>query len=102
MQNQIVPDNTPRTLKNFIIGKMWTSSQDGTRPGSIRINRDLPKDILLKANTVLFLHKNNKREGKIDPDYSVSVLLPTAVTDNLIAETAKIKAQFAQATPEVV
>jgi hypothetical protein len=84
-------------LKNFIIGKMWVSSQNGSRPGAIRIDRDLPQDIILKAGTTLFLRTNTKRPGKVDADYSVTVLLPTAVTDELIAETnARRKARVAQ------
>lgn len=80
----VVASNTNAGLKNFIIGKMWVNSQDGSRPGAIRISRDLPTDIVLKAGTTLFLNTNTKREGKVDADYSVSVLLPTATADQLI------------------
>lgn len=76
---------TERTLKNFIIGKLWVTSKDGSNPGVLRINRDLPKDIILTKGTSIFLHENKKREGKIDPDYSVSILLPIAQADELIA-----------------
>ncbi|MCR4260820.1 MAG: hypothetical protein NUV96_00530, partial [Candidatus Colwellbacteria bacterium] len=48
-------------LKNFIIGKMWVNSVDGNRPGAIKISRDLPTDIVLKAGTTLFLTTNTKR-----------------------------------------
>jgi len=71
-------------LKNFIIGKLWVNSVDGSRPGAIRINRNLAADIILKAGATLFLNTNKKREGKQDADFSVSVLLPTATTDKLI------------------
>lgn len=73
-------------LKNFIVGKAWATSQDGVRPGTLRINRDLPRNIILKPDMTLFLNKNTKRDGKNDADYSVSILLPTALADTLIAE----------------
>lgn len=77
-------------LKNFIIGKLWVNSVDGSRPGAIRINRNLPTDIVLKASTTLFLNTNTKREGKQDADYSVSVLLPVETADALIAASQKV------------
>lgn len=73
-------------LKNFIVGKMWATSQDGVRPGTLRINRDLPRNIILKPDMTLFVNKNTKREGKNDADYSISILLPTATADALILE----------------
>lgn len=82
-------------LKSFIVGKMWLTSKDGSRPGCIRISRYLPKDIVLKPSVTLFIHQNNKRAGKADADYSISVLLPTAVTDNLIAQERLLSQQGA-------
>lgn len=95
MNNQpVVASNSNAGLKNFIIGKMWVNSQDGSRPGAIRISRDLPTDIVLKAGTTLFLSVNTKREGKNDADFSVTVLLPVAVADQLIeAERANVAAR---------
>jgi len=80
----IVAQNTNSGLKNFIIGKIWCTSKDGTKAGSIRINKDLPREITLTPGTVLYLHANTKREGKLDADYSVSVLLPSKLADELI------------------
>jgi len=99
MDNQpVVAEKTNSGLKNFIIAKMWVNSQDGSRPGTIRVSRDLPSDIVLKPGTTLFLNVNSKREGKMDADYSVSVLLPTAVADKLIeAERANIATRQANA-----
>ena len=84
---RIITAVTPNDgLKNFIIGKLWVNSQDGSRPGSLRISRDLPSDIVLTPGVTLFLTPNRKREGKIDADYSVSILLPVATADHLIAQ----------------
>ena len=95
--NPVTASNPNAGLKSFIIGKMWINSQDGSRPGAIRISRDLPTDIVLKAGTTLFLNTNSKREGKADADYSVSVLLPVAVADQLIeAERANVAARLNQ------
>ncbi len=85
MSNEsVVAANVNSGLKNFIIGKMWSSSVDGSKPGAIRISRNLPANIVLKAGTTLFLNHNTKREGKVDADYSVSVLLPVAIAEKLI------------------
>ena len=87
MQNQdtpIVARATNDGLKNFIIGKLWTNSKNGTRPGTLRISRDLPQDIVLTKGTTLYLTTNIKREDKLDADFSISVLLPTATADKLI------------------
>ena len=92
-------------LKHFIVAKMWVSSQDGSRPGVIRVSRSLPANITLKANTTLYLQPNNKREGKQDADYSVSVLLPTETSNQLIAAEQiliqKAKAEAAAVAPVV-
>jgi hypothetical protein len=77
----VAPNNG---LKNFIIGRAWTNSQDPTRSGSIKINRGLPAKIVLTADMTLFLTTNIKRDGKNDPDFNVSVLLPIDVADRLI------------------
>lgn len=85
MSNEsVVAASVNSGLKHFIIGKMWESSVDGSKPGSVRISRNLPANIVLKAGTTLFLNHNTKREGKVDADYSVSVLLPIAVAEKLI------------------
>ena len=91
MNDTIATQNVERTLKNFIIGKLWTTSKDGSNPGVLRINQNLPKDITLTKGTSLFLHEQKKREGKMDADYSVSVLLPIAIADELIAMTQSAK-----------
>ena len=87
-------------LKNFIIGKLWVNSINSSRPGAIRINRNLPTEIVLKAGTTLFLSINKKREGKQDADFSVSVLLPTATAETLIAASQKLAAEIAEAPIE--
>src|SRR3990167_4759263 len=71
-------------LKSFIIGKLWIHSMNGSRPGAIRINRNLATDVIIKAGATLFLNTNTKRDGKQDADFSVSVLLPTATANQLI------------------
>ncbi len=88
-------------LKNFIVGKLWATSKDGTRPGVLRINRTLPKDIILTAGTSMFLTANEKRDGKIDADYSVSVLLPIDTANELIA-AEKLAASQRQAVMQAV
>lgn len=80
----IVAQSANSGLKNYIIGKLWSKSKDGTKAGSIRLNRDLPRAITLTPGAVLYLHSNIKREGKLDADYSVSVLLPSQLADELI------------------
>jgi len=83
MEN-IIASSLNEGLKNFIIGKLWINSVDGSRPGAIRINRNLATDIILKAGATLFLNTNKKREGKQDADFSVSVLLPVDTANQLI------------------
>jgi len=80
----VVAQSANSGLKHMIIGKLWSTSKDGTKAGSIRINRDLPRDITLTPGTVLHLHANNKRPDKFDADFSVSVLLPAQLADQLI------------------
>lgn len=93
MSNEsIVAANVNSGLKHFIIGKMWASSVDGSKPGAIRVSRNLPANIVIKAGTTLFLNYNTKREGKVDADFSVSVLLPTAVAEKLIEAERAIAA----------
>jgi hypothetical protein len=84
MSDTVTAQGANAGLKNFIIGKLWIASKDGTRSGALRVSRDLPKDIVLTKGTTLFLNPNQKRDGKMDADYSVSVLLPVAVADELI------------------
>jgi hypothetical protein len=94
-EKTIQASNTNQGLKNFIIGKMWLTSQDGNRPGTIKISRNLPSDVLLKAGTTLFLGQNTKREGKMDADFNVSILLPEAVANQLITAEKAIAATVA-------
>ena len=95
---QIIAKPANDGLKNFIIGKLWILSQDGSRPGSIQISRNLPKDIVLTKGTTLFFNTNEKRADKQDADYSVSVRLPIAIADELIAlERAAVAARKATA-----
>jgi len=82
---EVTPVSQNDGLKNFIIGKVWAQSQDGSRAGSIKINRSLPAKLVITPGMTLFLTANKKREGKQDADYSVSVLLPKETADRLIA-----------------
>lgn len=97
MSNPIIAAVSNEGLKNFIIGKLWLSSQDGSRPGALRISRDLPSDIVIKPGTTLFLNRNNKRDGMNDADYSVSILLPAATADSLIAQERQLAADRKEA-----
>lgn len=73
-------------LMNFIVGKLWLNDETG-RLANLNINRDLPQDLVLKAGTSLLLTKQTKRPGKMDADYSVSILLPTEQAKQLIQAT---------------
>lgn len=80
-------------LMNFIIGRAWLNTDTG-RVGNLIINRDLPHDLVLHAGTTLLLtdQTDRKRAGKLDADYSVSILLPTEQAQRLIEETKAIAA----------
>lgn len=91
-------------LKSFIIGKMWLNGETNLVANiklsedlhitpslrlsvgkkSIVINRNLPEPMTIKAGSELRFFRNNKREGKMDPDYTVSVQLENSVAENLI------------------
>lgn len=94
-KEQIAIQGQSDGLKSFIIGKLWITSTDGQRPGSLRISRTLPKDMVLTKGTVLSMHLNKKREGKQDADYTVSVRLPEAQADELIALEKAERAKLA-------
>lgn len=72
-------------LKNFIIGKVWLNAGRG---GQLIMDRDNPANIVLTPGMKINLTDQTakKREGKIDADFSVSVLLPTETANRLIAE----------------
>lgn len=97
----VIASSTNAGLKNFIIGKMWLNSVDGNRPGAIKVSRDLPTDIVLKAGTTLFLTANKKREGMNDADFSVTVLLPVETANKLIDAERVLVANRKETTPEV-
>ena len=90
MENTLTID-TLRANKNVIIGKAWKPNPETGRQGSIKISRDLPIDLVLKAGTSLNVNFNNQREGKQDADYNISVIVPTTQADELI-ETMKASA----------
>lgn len=71
--------------KTYIVGKIWIRSKDGTRPGCVRINQDLPQNLTIHPGATLILHENIKRTGKMDADFSVSVILPAETANRLIA-----------------
>ena len=96
----IIAEPVNSTLMRFIFAKLWVKSQDGKNPGSIKISRDLPRDIVLKAGTTIALHDNNQRldQGKQDADYSLSILLPRELAMELIEQEKALKAERAQRT----
>lgn len=52
---------------------------------SFRTDRNLPMAVTVKAGERLFFYPNSKREGKQDPDLSVSVKLPAEVAEQVIS-----------------
>lgn len=72
-------------LMNFIIGKAWINQGRGAQ---LIIDRDNPVDIVLTPGMKINLtdQTSQKREGKMDADYSVSILLPTETAERLIEE----------------
>lgn len=88
--------------KPLIIGRAWDNGTDNVSATGvpqprikIRLSRDLGIPIIIVAGTELALWPNTlpRREGKQDPDYSVSVQLPTEVVDTEIARQQTAKAQ---------
>ena len=81
--NTFTPVAQTKEFTNFIIGKMWINK---TGTSSISINRNLPRDLVIKANDSLTIYPNTKRtsinpqtnEVYNDADFTVSVLLPHA------------------------
>lgn len=95
--------------KSLIIGRMWDNGENNTSPTGvaqprmkIRISNELGFPITISAGTEFAIWPNAlpKRDGKQDPDYSVSVQLPADIVD---AEIARQKAaKPAPATPAEV
>ena len=83
--NSIAVQDNGALNKTFIVGKIWIRSKDGTRPGCLRVNRDLPQNLTIHPGATLILHENIKRIGKMDADFSVSVILPAETANRLIA-----------------
>jgi hypothetical protein len=105
-------------MSSLIIGRMWLNGDQDLvqslvltqetliEPGarfntgnkSIVISNSLPTKLLLKAGTSLNFFKNNlpKREGKVDPDYTVSVMLEAGEAAALIAQERAIRAEKAE------
>lgn len=107
------------TLKSTIIGRMWVNAGSNTMvpatytvPAdvtlsanesyligqlSFRTDRNLNASpvagevapVVLKKGEKLFFYANNKRDGHRDPDYSVSVLLPSAVAETVINNSVR-------------
>ena len=84
MSQNIIGVNQNEGLMNFIIGKAWKNGDNI----NIVFDRDNPSDVVCKAGSSLRLTdvENKKREGKVDADYSVSVLLPRETAETLINE----------------
>lgn len=101
--------NTIAQVKSAIIGKAWiapgstaiipatyTLPADMTFEAnqsylvagmSFRTDRNLTVPVTVKAGEKLFFYTNTKRPGKQDPDFSVSVLLPTVEAEAVITTT---------------
>ena len=103
MQNAIT------AVKSAIIGKAWTAAgSTAIVPASyilptdmvfeanqaylvggmsFRTDRNLTVPVTIKAGEKLFFYTNTKRPGKQDPDFSVSVLLPSAEAEAVISNS---------------
>lgn len=70
------------------IGRFWVNADatpENRRPAlSGQIDRDLPVTITLAPNAKLVLYPNNKRDGKRDADFRLSIELPTATANDII------------------
>lgn len=84
--------------KPLIIGRAWDNGENNTSSTGvpqprlkIKLSNDLGLSITMVAGTELALWPNTlpRREGKHDPDYSVSVQLPSDIVN---AEIARQKA----------
>lgn len=94
---RINPAKLNEGLKNVIVGKGWYPNANSNRPGSVVISRDLPGELVMTAGMTLNMNNNIKREGDKgvnDPDFTVSILLPTAEADNLIKTMQESAADF--------
>jgi hypothetical protein len=76
--------------KPFIIGKEWLTSRNGQYPGRIVLSNRLPCDIVLKPGSVINRFANVKRT-EADADFTLSITLPAAEADNLIALQKQMK-----------
>ncbi len=85
MTTQIKAVNQDSNLMNFIVGKIWLNAGRG---GQLIIDRDNPADIVLTPGMRVNLtdQTDKKRDGKLDADYSVSILLPKTDAIRLIEE----------------
>lgn len=79
-------------LMNFIIGKIWLNNGRG---GQIIIDRDNPADIILSPGMRINLTDQTakKREGKVDADFSVSILLPEETALKMIEQKKRLIAE---------
>lgn len=119
-----------QVLKSTIIGRMWTPAGSSvmvpatyTVPSDInlsanesfligqlsfRTDRNLNSSavagevlpVQLKKGDKLFFYANTKREGHRDPDYSVSVLLPEAVSATVINNSTRAISAWREANSE--
>ena len=96
--------------KPLIIGRAWDNGENNTSPTGvpqprlkIRLSNELGLSITIGAGTEFALWKNTipKREGKQDPDFSVSLQLPADVVDAEIARQKAAK-EATQPTQAVV
>lgn len=84
--------------KSLIIGKAWDNGESVSPTGvpqprlKMKVSRDLGLNITIVPNTEFAFWDNPKREGRQDPDYSVSVQLPADIVDTEIARQQAAKA----------
>lgn len=89
--------------KPLIVGKAWDNGVQVSATGinqrrlKIRIDQQLGINLLVVPSTEFDLWEQTlpKREGRQDPDYSVSVQLPTEIVDAEIARQRAMRSATA-------
>ena len=92
IQESVSASTSTTGLKHFIIGRLWTKSINGTKPGTLKISRSLPTNIILKPGTSLFLSQPNAEDSS-SADFNVSILLPAETSAQLIIAKRAISAK---------
>lgn len=84
VQNVVTPVATTAT-KPFIIGKEWLHSRNGQYPGRIVMSNKLPDDLVVPLKNLVINRFANQKRTEADADFTLSITLPAAETDRLIA-----------------